>query len=69
MEDDKIIILMDHTIHHNEHHAEDFVNLANDLEKLGETDAANLAKDAANDVNKAVDKLKKARELYKNNKK
>lgn len=68
MEDDKIIILMDHTIHHNEHHAEDFVNLANDLEKLGETDAANLAKDAANDVNKAVDKLKKARELYKNNK-
>ena len=43
MEDDKIIILMDHTIHHNEHHAEDFINLANDLEKAGETDAANFA--------------------------
>ena len=59
MEDDKIIVLMDHTIHHNEHHAEDFINLANDLEKAGETDAANLAKDAA----------KEAREIYKKNKK
>lgn len=69
MEDDKIIILMDHTIHHNEHHAEDFINLANDLEKAGETDASNLAKDAAKDVENAVEKLKEAREIYKKNKK
>ena len=67
MEDDKIIILMEHTIHHNEHHAEDFISLANDLEKAGVNDAASLAKDAAKDVENAVNKLKEAREIYKKN--
>ena len=66
MEDDKIIILLDHTIHHNEHHAEDFVSLANDLEKAGAIDSANLAKEAAKDVENAVKKLKEAKVKYVN---
>lgn len=64
MEDDKIIILMDHTIHHNEHHAEDFVSLANDLENAGAKEAALLAKEAAKDVENAVMKLKEAKDIY-----
>ncbi len=65
MEDNKIIILMDHTIHHNEHHAEDFIDIAGKLTEAGATDAAKLAEEAAKDVNEAVRKLKEARELYK----
>ena len=64
MEDDKIIMLMDHTIHHNEHHAEDFISLASDLESAGATDAANLSRSAAEDVKSAVKKLVEAKELY-----
>lgn len=65
MDNDKIMVLMEHTIHHNEHHADDFISLANDLEKAGALDSANLAKDAAKDIENAVKKLKEARELYK----
>ena len=65
MEDNKIIILMEHTIHHNEHHAEDFIDIASKLKEEGATDAATLAEEAAKDVNEAVRKLKEARELYK----
>ncbi|MCR4610332.1 MAG: hypothetical protein K5644_00380 [Lachnospiraceae bacterium] len=65
MEDNKIIILMDHTIHHNEHHAEDFVSIAKDLRDAGANEAAELAESAANDINEAVKKLVEARDLYK----
>lgn len=65
MDDNKIIILMDHTIHHNEHHAEDFDDIASKLKEAGADEAANLAEEAAKDVQAAVDKLKKAEELYK----
>ena len=65
MDNDKIMVLMEHTIHHNEHHADDFISLANDLEKAGAHNSANLAKDAAKDIENAIKKLKEARELYK----
>lgn len=64
MEDNKIIMLMEHTIHHNEHHAEDFVSIANELKGSGAEDAAKLAEDAAKDVENAVKKLKEAKEIY-----
>lgn len=65
MDDNKLIILMDHTIHHNEHHAEDFVSIAKELKDAGVEDAASLAESAAQDVEAAVKKLIEARELYK----
>ena len=65
MDDNKLIILMDHTIHHNEHHAEDFVSIAKELKDAGVPDAASLAESAAQDVESAVKKLVEARDLYK----
>ena len=64
MEDNKLIVFMEHTIHHNEHHGEDFVSIANDLESAGATEAAELAKSAAADIDSAVVKLRQAKELY-----
>ena len=68
MDNDKTIMLMDHMIHHNEHHADDFKSLANDLKENGANDAAKLAESAAKDVEAAVAKLVEAKELYINNK-
>lgn len=65
MEDNKIVMLMDHVIHHNEHHAEDFESIARDLKDAGVDDAAELAKSAAEDIKGAVKKLVEARDIYK----
>ena len=68
MDKDKIIMLMEHTIHHNEHHADDFISLAKDLREKGQEEAAQLAESAAKDVESAVAKLIEAKDLYiKNN--
>ena len=67
MEENKIIILIDHTIHHNEHHMEDFETIAKDLRIAGADDAAELAQSAIKDIENANKKLAQARDLYKEN--
>ena len=67
MEENKLSIFMEHTIHHNEHHAEDFITIAKDLRDAGADDAAELAESAAKDLEDAIHKLQKAKELYEAN--
>ena len=61
MEDDKTLILMEHTIHHNEHHVSDFKELADELFTKGNHEEAKLVLSAASDVESAVDKLREAK--------
>lgn len=64
MEDNKLIILMEHTIHHNEHHSDDFSSIASSLREEGVDAAASLCEEAAASVKDAVTKLKEAKKIY-----
>ena len=65
MEDDKIIILMDHTIHHNEHHAEELSQLAESMRGLGMADVAEEIEGALLDITEGNLKLRAAFALIK----
>lgn len=57
---EKITALLEHLAHHNEHHAEEIMELGPTLRELGKKDAAALVEDGAKTMNEANAKLREA---------
>lgn len=56
----KIAALLDHLVHHNEHHAEEIHELANDAKSLGNDGAAALIAEGVALMDQSNQKLREA---------
>lgn len=62
---EKITALLEHLAHHNEHHAEEIMDLGPTLRQLGKEEAAALVEEGAKTMDEANAKLRKALEALK----
>ncbi|MDO4542868.1 MAG: hypothetical protein Q4C00_08605 [Bacillota bacterium] len=61
----KITALLDHLVHHNEHHAEEIGELAASARELGKEEAATLIEAGVKAMNESNIKLREALEALK----
>ena len=62
---EKLIILLEHMLHHNKHHSEEIGEIAEKAADLGKKDAASLIKEAKELQDKANENLESALDLAK----
>ncbi len=61
----KITALLDHLVHHNEHHAEEIGELAASAREIGKDNAAALIEEGVKAMEESNKKLREALEILK----
>ncbi|KIX12575.1 hypothetical protein [Dethiosulfatarculus sandiegensis] len=62
---EKALIRLDHWIHHNEHHQEEYELFADQLDKEGKKECGDMVRKAAELTSQGTDALRKALEILK----